>query len=175
MTEAMTPMQLKTAIPRGMLAFPLTDFDVQDAFDAKASAARLEWLIGYKPAALFVAGGAGEFFSLTQAEFSAVIDTAVRTCGGHVPVIAAAGYGTRMAIEYAKQSERRGADGLLLLPPYLSEGSQDGLRAHIAAVCRATRLGVIVYNRANCRLNADTVGASGRSMSQLDRIQGWGG
>ena len=104
-----------------------------------------------------MAGGAGEFFSLTPAEFSAVIAAGVETCGGKLPAIAAAGYGTRTAIEYAKEAERLGADGILLLPPYLTEGSQEGLRAHIAAICKSTRLGVIVYNRANCRLAADTV------------------
>ena len=56
-----------------------------------------------------------------------------------------------------KEAERLGADGILLLPPYLTEGSQEGLRAHITAICKSTRLGVIVYNRANCRLAADTV------------------
>ncbi len=153
----MTPNELKAAVPRGMLAFPLTDFDAGDAFDPKAYIARLEWLAAYRPAAFFIAGGAGEFFSLTPAEFSAVIDTAVKACSGKVPVIAASGFGTRTAIEYAQTSERLGADGLLLLPPYLTEGSQEGLRAHIMAVCRSIRLGVIVYNRANCRLSVETV------------------
>jgi 5-dehydro-4-deoxyglucarate dehydratase len=154
---AMMPQQLKAAIPRGMLAFPLTDFDAGDAFDRKSHVARLEWLSSYKPVALFMAGGAGEFFSLTPQEFSAVIAAGVETCGGTLPVIASAGYGTRTAIEYAREAERLGADGILLLPPYLTEGSQEGLRAHIAAVCKATKLGVIIYNRANCRLAADTV------------------
>jgi 5-dehydro-4-deoxyglucarate dehydratase len=153
----MTPNELKAAIPRGMLAFPLTDFDAGDAFDRKSHVSRLEWLSAYKPAALFMAGGAGEFFSLTPQEFSAVIAAGVETCGGKLPVIASAGYGTRTAIEYAREAERLGAEGVLLLPPYLTEGSQEGLRAHIAAVCKATKLGVIVYNRANCRLAVDTV------------------
>ncbi len=154
---AMTPEQLKAAIPRGMLAFPLTDFDASDAFDKTSFGKRVEWLSSYQPAALFMAGGAGEFFSLTPAEFSAVIAAGVGACGSKFPVIAAAGYGTRTAIEYAGEAERLGADGVLLLPPYLTEGSQDGLRAHIAAICKSTKLGVIVYNRANCRLAADTV------------------
>ena len=153
----MTPEQLKAAMPRGMLAFPLTDFDANDSFDKKSHVARLEWLASYQPAALFMAGGAGEFFSLTPAEYSAVIATGVAACGGKLPVIAASGYGTRTAIEYVKEAERRSADGVLLLPPYLTEGSQEGLRAHITAICQATRLGIIVYNRANCRLAADTV------------------
>jgi 5-dehydro-4-deoxyglucarate dehydratase len=154
---AMTPDQLKAEVPRGMLAFPLTDFGTDGAFDKKSHVARLEWLASYQPAALFMAGGAGEFFSLTPAEFSAVIAAGVETCGGKLPAIAAAGYGTRTAIEYAREAERLGADGLLLLPPYLTEGSQEGLRAHVTAICKSTRLGVIVYNRANCRLTADTV------------------
>jgi len=154
---AMTPDQLKAAIPRGMLAFPLTDFDAGGAFDRAAFARRVEWLSSYQPAALFMAGGAGEFFSLTPMEFSAVIMAGVEACHGKFPVIAASGYGTRTAIEYAQEAERLGADGLLLLPPYLTEGSQEGLRAHISAICKSTKLGVIVYNRANCRLSAATV------------------
>jgi 5-dehydro-4-deoxyglucarate dehydratase len=154
---AMTPDELKAAILRGMLAFPLTDFDAAGAFDKQSHVARLQWLASYKPAAFFLAGGAGEFFSLTPQEFSAVIQTGIETCGGKLPAIASAGYGTRTAIEYAKESERLGADGILLLPPYLTEGSQAGLTAHIATICKATKLGVIVYNRANCRLTADTV------------------
>jgi 5-dehydro-4-deoxyglucarate dehydratase len=152
----MTPQELKDAVPRGMLSFPLTDFGEDGEFDAKASTARLEWLSKYPSSALFMAGGAGEFFSLTPTEFSAVIGTAVKACGGRTPIIAGSGYGTRTAIEYAREAERLGADGLLLMPPYLVEASQDGLRAHITAICRATKLGVIVYNRANCRLAAAT-------------------
>src|SRR5215216_297855 len=110
----MTPQELKDAVPRGMLSFPLTDFDASGEFDARASTARLEWLSAYPSSALFMAGGAGEFFSLTPAEFSAVIDTAVRACGGKTPIIAGCGYGTRTAIEYAREAERLGADGLLL-------------------------------------------------------------
>src|SRR5688572_29807421 len=108
-----TPEELKAALPRGMLAFPLTDFDAADTFDRKSHVARLEWLLSYKPAAFFMAGGAGEFFSLTPQEFSAVIAAGVETCGGRLPAIASAGYGTRTAIEYAKESERLGADGIL--------------------------------------------------------------
>ncbi len=152
----MTPQELKDAVPRGMLSFPLTDFDRNGEFDPAACARRLEWLSGYPSSALFMAGGAGEFFSLTAAEFSAVIGTAVKVCGGKTPVIAGCGYGTRTAIAYAQEAERLGADGLLLMPPYLVEASQEGLRAHITAICQATKLGVIVYNRANCRLSPAT-------------------
>ena len=57
----MTPQQLKSAVPRGMLSFPLTDFDANDAFDAKACVRRLEWLSHYPSSALFMAGDDGRF------------------------------------------------------------------------------------------------------------------
>jgi len=153
----LAPEELKAAVGRGLLAFPLTDFDAADALDTRASAARLEWLATHRPAAFFMAGGAGEFFSLTAEEYAVLLAGAVALRAGAIPIVGAAGYGTRMAVACARETERLGADGLLLLPPYLTEGTQAGLAAHIAAVCRATRLGVIVYNRANCRLRADTL------------------
>lgn len=157
MSKQMTPQELKSRITTGLLSFPLTDFNDDDAFDPAACARRLDWLAHFDTAPLFMAGGAGEFFSLTQTEYSAVIGTAVRASGTRQPVVAGTGYGTKTAIAYAREAEGLGAAGLLLMPPYLAEGSQAGLRAHIAAVCKATRLGVIVYNRANCRLSVETL------------------
>jgi 5-dehydro-4-deoxyglucarate dehydratase len=153
----LTPDALKVALASGLLAFPLTDFDVADALDTRAAAARLEWLASYRPAAFFMAGGAGEFFSLTAEEYAALLAGAVTLRAGGVPVLGAAGYGTRMAVAFARETERIGADGLLLLPPYLAEGPQAGLAAHLEAVCKATSLGVVVYNRAICRLHAETL------------------
>jgi 5-dehydro-4-deoxyglucarate dehydratase len=153
----MTPDNLKRALPRGLLSFPLTDFDARGVFDSRASAARIEWLMRYPASAMFSAGGAGEFFSLTPEEYANVLRVAVQTARGKLPVIGAAGYGTATAITYAQKTEKIGADGLLLLPPYLVEGPQEGLRAHITAVCRSTRLPVIVYNRGTCRLTAETL------------------
>ena len=153
----LTPQELKAALARGLLAFPLTDFDAADALDTRASAARLEWLAGYRPAAFFMAGGAGEFFSLTAEEYAALIASAAQQRAGGIPILGAAGYGTRMAVALPRRPSGAGADGLLLLPPYLTEAPQEGLRAHIEAVCKATRIGVVVYNRANCRLQAETL------------------
>jgi len=157
MTSTMTPSELKAQVPTGLLSFPVTDFDPMGAFDAPGYRRRLEWLASYRTAALFAAGGTGEFFSLTAREYTEVVAAAIETCRGRVPIIAGTGYGTRVAVEYAQEAERLGAAGILLMPPYLTETSQPGLRAHITAVCNATRLGVIVYNRANCRVSAQTL------------------
>ena len=148
----MSPQDLKQTISSGLLSFPLTDFDAQGDFEPRGYAQRLEWLAPYGATALFAAGGTGEFFSLEPGEYSKVVQTAVETCRGKVPIIAGAGGGTRQAIAYAKEAERLGAQGVLLLPHYLTEASPDGVAAHVEAVCRAVKIGVIVYNRAVCRL-----------------------
>lgn len=153
----MHAQELKHAISSGLLSFPVTDFDAEGNFRPDTYAERLEWLAPYGASALFAAGGTGEFFSLTPQEYSPIIHTAVETCRGKVPIIAGAGGATRSAIAYAQEAERLGAQGVLLLPHYLTEASQEGLAAHIEAVCRSVSFGVIVYNRGVCRLNAETL------------------
>ena len=151
-----TPQELKTIISQGLLSFPVTDFDANGEFRPDTYAARLEWLAPYGASALFAAGGTGEFFSLTKSEYVDVIRTAAETCKGKVPILAGAGGPTRVAIEYAQEAQRNGAQGILLMPHYLTEAPQEGIAAHVEQVCKAVpKMGVIVYNRANSKLNAD--------------------
>ncbi|REG51616.1 5-dehydro-4-deoxyglucarate dehydratase [Paraburkholderia sp. BL6669N2] len=151
-----SPQELKTIVSEGLLSFPVTDFDAHGEFRADTYAARLEWLAPYGATALFAAGGTGEFFSLTKADYINVIRTATDTCRGKVPILAGAGGPTRVAIDYAQEAERLGASGVLLMPHYLTEASQEGIAAHVEQVCKAVpNIGVIVYNRANSKLNAD--------------------
>lgn len=150
----MTPSELQSVLSSGLLSFPLTDFDAQGEFNAAGYARRLEWMAPYGTSALFAAGGTGEFFSLAADEYSAVIKTAVDTCASSVPILAGVGGSTRQAIEYAQEAERLGAKGLLLLPHYLTEASQEGVAAHVEAVCKSVKIGVVVYNRNVCRLTA---------------------
>lgn len=153
----MHPEELKSAISTGLLSFPVTDFDAAGDFNAKCYRARLEWLMPYGATALFAAGGTGEFFSLAPDEYPAVIRAAVETCKGKVPIIAGTGYGTRQAIAYAQEAEKAGAAGILVLPHYLVEADSDGISRHVAAICRAVKIGVIVYNRGICRLGPDAL------------------
>ena len=150
----MNPQELKSILSSGLLSFPITDFNAQGDFHREGYIKRLEWLAPYGASALFAAGGTGEFFSLAASEYSQVIKTAVDTCANSVPILAGVGGSTRQAIEYAQEAERLGAKGLLLLPHYLTEASQDGVAAHVEAVCKSVKIGVIVYNRNVCRLTA---------------------
>jgi 5-dehydro-4-deoxyglucarate dehydratase len=153
----MTPQELKSIMSSGLLSFPLTDFDTEGNFNPRGYAERLEWLAPYGASALFAAGGTGEFFSLTADEYPAIIRTAVDTCRGKVPIIAGAGGPTRFAIQCAQEAERAGAHGILLLPHYLTEAGQEGLIAHVEAVCKSVKFGVIVYNRNVCKLTPESL------------------
>ncbi len=106
---------------------------------------------------MFVAGGTGEFFSLTLDECRRIVVAAATVAAGRVPIIAGVGYGTAMAIEFARAAEASGADGILVLPPYLVKAEQEGLFRHLDAICRATALAVIPYNRDNCLLAPETL------------------
>lgn len=148
-----TQQELRDALSAGLLSFPITHFDKDYGFDEAAYRSNLEWLSSYPVAGLFAAGGTGEFFSLTSAEVDRVVKAAVEQVAGKVPVIAPAGGGTAQAIEQAQAAEANGADGILLFPPYLTECDSAGVAEHAIRVCRATRLGVIVYSRANATLD----------------------
>ena len=154
---AFSPTDVAQQLGSGLLSFPVTHFTPDLAFDETAYRENIAWLSGYDASGLFAAGGTGEFFSLSLAEVEQVVTAAVKETPAELPVIAPAGYGTAMAVELAQSAERAGADGILLLPHYLSEAGQRGLEEHVRAVCRSTELGVILYNRANARYDADTV------------------
>lgn len=145
--------ELKTKIGQGLLSFPVTHFGQQFEFDENGYREHVAWLLEHRPAGLFAAGGTGEFFSLALDEFSRVVSAAVIETACKVPVLAGCGYGTAMARQFAKAAEDAGADGILLLPPYLVNAEAAGLVAHAEAVCSSTKLGVIFYSRDNAILN----------------------
>ena len=152
-----SPVELREALGSGLLSFPVTHAAEDLTLDVAGYREHLEYLAAFGASGLFAAGGTGEFFSLTPGEVDTVVRTAVDAVAGTVPVVAPAGYGTSIAVEMAKSGEAAGADGIFVLPPYLTEMPQDGIYEHVAAVCRATKLGVIVYHRANAAYTAETV------------------
>lgn len=147
---------LKTAIGAGLLSFPVTPFRADGSLDMNTYRTHVAWLAQYPAAALFAAGGTGEFFSLTPAEVVETVRVA-KEVAGDTPIIAGCGYGTAMAVELARECEKAGADGLLLLPQYLIGAKQEGMYERVKAVCNAVKIGVIVYNRDNAILSAETL------------------
>jgi 5-dehydro-4-deoxyglucarate dehydratase len=142
---------------KGLFAFPVTPFTADNEIDLDRYHDVLQAILSWHPQAVFACGGTGEFFSLSLAEYRALVVTAVEEAQGKVPVIAGAGYGSRLAIEFVRAAEEAGADGILVLPPYLLQSEQEGLFEHYRSVGAATRLGVIIYQRDNAVFSAPTV------------------
>lgn len=152
-----SPTELVETLGKGLLSFPVTHFDADLQVDEAAYREHLEWLSGYPVAGLFAAGGTGEGFSLTADEADRVVRTAVAGAGGKVPVLAPATGATVNAVAQVRAAEEAGADGILLMPPYLTEAGQRGLVEHVSQICAATSLGVIYYSRANAVLGVDAL------------------
>jgi 5-dehydro-4-deoxyglucarate dehydratase len=135
----------------GVLFFPVTPFTETGAVDLGLLAQHIAKGVDAGPGGVFIACGTGEFHALEPQEFGEIVRTAVATVAGRVPVYAGAGGSIAQATLFATAAKANGADGLLLLPPYLVEVPTAGLLAYTRAVAEATDLPVIVYNRNNAR------------------------
>jgi 5-dehydro-4-deoxyglucarate dehydratase len=149
------PQQLAAHIRTGVLAFPATPFSDDGALDVAALERHVATIARPRPAALVPAGGAGELFSLDSDEHQAVIQASVAAAAG-LPVIAGVGGGLGAARRQARNAERAGASGLLLLPPYLVAADQEGLAAFVRSIAAATGLPLILYSRDNGVFRVDT-------------------
>ena len=153
----------------GVLFFPVTPFTEAGDVDTERLAQHVAKGVDAGPGGVFIACGTGEFHALDASELRTIVRTAVDVVGGRVPVYAGAGGSIAQATAFAEAAADAGADGLLLLPPYLVEMPQEGLVAYTRAVTEATDLPVIVYNRNNARYTED----SAVQVAQLDKVVGF--
>ncbi|MET9360766.1 5-dehydro-4-deoxyglucarate dehydratase [Streptomyces sp. NPDC006632] len=160
MTSA--PLAARLTRVSGPLFFPVTAYAPDGSLDLGVFRAHVRQGIEAGAAAVFSCCGTGEFHALTPQEFRACVAAAVEESAGRVPVVAGAGYGTALAVQYARLAEEGGADGLLAMPPYLVVADQAGLLAHYSELAASTRLDVIVYQRDNAVLTPETAVALAR-------------
>ena len=96
---------------------------------------------------MIVNGTTGEPTTMTHFERTAVAGAVIEHVKKRIPVILGAGSNnTYTAIEYAKENEQLGADGILTVTPYYNKCTQSGLVAHYKAIADAVDLPVIMYN-----------------------------
>ncbi|TXS90250.1 5-dehydro-4-deoxyglucarate dehydratase [Parahaliea maris] len=140
---------IREALSYGLLSFPITDFDGSGQFCPDTYRERVESFVQNGVTAIFVAGGTGEFFSLSVDEYRQVVQIAVDTVAGRIPVFSSAGQSIPLAREYCRVAEAAGVDGILLMPPYLTECPGDGLYEYARQIISSTSLQVVYYNRGN--------------------------
>ncbi|MCX5316067.1 5-dehydro-4-deoxyglucarate dehydratase [Streptomyces sp. NBC_00154] len=153
----------------GVLFFPVTPFDASGALDTAALAKHLEAGLEAGPGGVFTACGTGEFHALAPQEYAEVVGVTVEVTAGRVPVYAGAGGALPLARQFARAARDGGADGLLLLPPYLVQTPAAGLVAYVEAVAAATELPLIVYHRDNARFDP----ASAAATARLPQVSGF--
>lgn len=139
----------------GVLFFPVTPFDADGALSEQVLAEHIRQGMEHGPGGVFVACGTGEFSALSEAEHARAVRVAAEVVDRRVPVLAGAGGPIGAALNQARAAREAGADGLLLMPPYLSQGPLHGFEAYVRAV--ADVLPVIVYQRGSVVLEPEAV------------------
>lgn len=132
---------------RGVMPAITTCFDDSLAVDHGFMAEHCRWLIDNGCSGIVALGSLGEGATLTFEEKLAVVRTCVHAVGGRGPVVAAiSSLSTAESVALAQQAADLGADGLMVLPPYVYQGDAREMLAHISAVLRATPLSSMLYN-----------------------------
>ncbi|WP_433575732.1 4-hydroxy-tetrahydrodipicolinate synthase [Nocardia brasiliensis] len=125
----------------------VTPFSADGKLDVDAGVALASHLIDRGVDLLAISGTTGESPTTTESEKADLLRAVVDAVGTRATVIAGAGtYDTAHSIELARNAQRAGAHGLLVVTPYYSRPSQEGLLAHFTAVADATDLPVTLYD-----------------------------
>lgn len=120
---------------------------VSDGVDFQALRRLIDWQIEETIDALVICGTTGEGTTLTPAEYTAVLECAVETANGRVPIIAGAGSNnTEQAKALTRTACDIGCDAILSVTPYYNKTTQKGLVAMYSAIADASSKPIIVYN-----------------------------
>lgn len=115
--------------------------------DEVALRSLIEWQIEEGSNGLVPCGTTGESPTLSHSEHMTVVEIAIETASGRVPVIAGAGSNsTEEAIDFVRHAQKAGADGLLVVAPYYNKPTQEGLYQHFKAIDAEATIPIIVYN-----------------------------
>ena len=137
-------MKMKWA---GVMPAMTTAFDADLKVDLAFVGNHAKWLIDHGCTAIVAPGSLGESATLSINEKLAIWTGLVIAVGNRVPVVAAiASLSTAEAVSLAKRAAEIGCDGLMVLPPYVYRSDWREMKAHIAAVFRATKLSCMLYN-----------------------------
>jgi 4-hydroxy-tetrahydrodipicolinate synthase len=130
-----------------VLTAMLTPFDERGDLDLDRAQRLADHLVGLGNDGLIISGTTGESPTTTDAEKAELLKAVVDAVGTRASVVASVGtYDTRHTIDLARQAEKAGAHGLLVVTPYYSRPPQAGLLQHFTATADATDLPVMLYD-----------------------------
>ena len=132
---------------KGVLPAITTCFTEELRVDHGFMAEHCRWLLENGCSGIIALGSLGEGATLSYDEKVKILSTCISAVRRRAPVVAAiSALTTAEAVSLAKAAAELGCDGLMVLPPYVYQGSWHEMRAHVAAVFRATPLSCMLYN-----------------------------
>ena len=130
-----------------LLTAMVTPFNADGSVNYAAGADFADWLLANGSDGLVVEGSTGEAATMDMDEKIKFMQTIVARVNGRAKIVAGAGTNcTASTIDLVKKMEACGVDGVLVVGPYYNKPTQEGYYQHFAAVARATKLPIIVYN-----------------------------
>ena len=148
----------------------VTPFDENGSIDFIQTTNLVNFLIQNGSDSLVVGGTTGESPTLSTEEKIALFEHVVKIADGRVPVIAGTGSNNTLgSIELSKQAVDVGVDALMLVAPYYSKPSQEGLYQHFAAIADEVAVPIMIYNipgRSAVNITAQTI----VRLAQIDNI-----
>lgn len=130
-----------------LLTAMVTPFNADGSINYEAGADFADWLLANGSDGLVVEGSTGEAATMDMDEKLKFMQTIVARVNGRAKIVAGAGTNcTASTIDLVKKMEACGVDGVLVVGPYYNKPTQEGYYQHFAAVAKATKLPIIVYN-----------------------------
>ena len=132
---------------KGVMPAITTCFSNDLTIDFPFMVSHCRWLLDNGCSGIVALGSLGEGATLEHDEKLAILRTCVKAVQGRGPVVAAiSALSTAEAVSLAKAAHHLGCDGLMALPPYVYQGSWREMKAHVAAIFKATPLSCMLYN-----------------------------
>lgn len=130
-----------------LLTAMVTPFNADGSINYEAGADFADWLLANGSDGLVVEGSTGEAATMDMDEKIKFMQTIVARVNGRAKIVAGAGTNcTASTIDLVKKMEACGVDGVLVVGPYYNKPTQEGYYQHFAAVAKAIKLPIIVYN-----------------------------
>ena len=132
---------------QGVMPAMTTAFDAEWNVDFPFLTRHARWLRANGCTGIVCLGSLGEAATLTFEEKVRVVKTVVAAVSPGIPVVAAvSALSTHEAVAIAQAAHGAGAEGLMILPPYVYQGDWRETKAHMASILKATPLPAMLYN-----------------------------
>ena len=157
---------------KGSIVALITPFDEEGRVNYRRLEELIRWHESQGTDGILILGTTGETPSLTEEEQDKIVETAVKTAGGRIPVIANSGTNnTERSLEKSLKYEGMGVDGLLVITPYYNKPNSSGMEEHFLKIADRVKTPVYIYNvpaRTGICIEAETV----KELSKHENIAG---